>query len=132
MSLICKCGKDTVIPENNLITGIELRRKLMGIQKSTLSKAFDAGYNSAINEIIGVIKENIRPEILAFAEAMEAEMRNINIQNNDIRYVYQELESIYNAEIWQLPIDEINPEAYIKAALYCMMLWWRAKDEKAD
>ena len=116
----------------NLISEIEIHKYIMR------ECVENSGYGSddIVEDIIEEIKKNLpRPEILAFADAMEAEMARHDAEKGDswkdcplgiLRYEFSEA-----IEEWYSTARDhnIDPDHYLDIANFCMMLHWRAKNE---
>ena len=93
-------------------------------------------YRQGIDDAIETIKETIRPEILAFAEAMELEMSRHDAEKGD-SWKDCEIDDLEDGmgeavEQWWNNYEygyEQDVEHYLDIANFCMMLHWRAKNE---
>ena len=113
----------------NLITDI-------GRLISTNGYCCDECAENLKSEIIEFVEGRLlRPEILAFADAMEAEMASHDAEKGDSwkEMDKDKLSSLMFDSLWgwnvQWSENKIKPSHLIDIANFCMMLHWRAKND---
>lgn len=91
-------------------------------------KAYKAGVDDALEQIHHDLP---RPEILAFAEAMEKMIMECP-ELKDWKAIDTEAlkEILYDHMFYNLvEEDDVNADSYVHLAGFAWMLWWKAKDE---
>jgi len=121
----------------SLISEIEkLKVRPMDWNGIELHLVYQDDVNIILDVVIEMINKTIRPEILAFADAMEAEMAKHDAKKGDswkemgfpdlCQMMFRLASDMYVREIKNLHDD---PHDFIDLANYAMMLHWRAKNE---
>ena len=116
----------------NLISEIEIQKYVM----RECVKDLGYGSDDIVADIVEEIKKNLpRPEILAFADAMETEMRKHDAENGD-SWKEMDVDDLEDGmgeafEKWWSNYEygyEQDKDHYLDIATFAMKLWNRTKE----